>query len=193
MKKDAWFGSYSPHSGTLRTWWVAVARHLKSKYNTPQFLLNSSLISRWIITPHASMSSKAWASLESASTDSGTGGEHSLESEAFVWLPLLLLCAVGWHICELHMASPGSSDSFLEHHVTSRDCGLTLTCHAITHAKTVLMNPPPHPSVDHYSTLSTMMYWNTAWYRRIQLHKEKEQYVLCLYEHSCVKRFAFLT
>lgn len=82
------------------------------------------------------MSSKAWASLESASTNSCTGGEHSLESEAFVGLPLLMLCAVGSYICQLHMTSPGSSDSFLEHHVTSRDCGLTLTCHAITHAKT---------------------------------------------------------
>lgn len=109
------------------------------------------------------MSSKAWASLESASTDSCTGGEHSLESEAFVWLPPLLLCAVGSHICELHMTSPGSSDSFLEHHVTSRDCGLTLTCRAITHAKTSqCWGTPPPPLTQGCIIIAHRRWWYTG-------------------------------
>lgn len=148
LKRDARFGSYSPHSVTLRKWWVAVARHLKSKHNKPQFLLNSSIIKRWIITPHVSMSSNAWAFLESSSTDDLTGGEHSLESEPFVWLPVIhflnvlleweTLASACWHVIpprrlkhrsadEVPLShkcaslQPTIDDDTLEHSTTSAD------------------------------------------------------------------------
>lgn len=90
-----------------------------------------------------------WPPLESASAHGSTEGEHSLKSEAFVWLPLLLLRTVShpsanctWHLLV-----------FLIHLVTSGESGLsTLTCHAITHSMPI-KHPPPHTSVRHYTAI----------------------------------------
>lgn len=111
VKRDASFGSYSPHSVTLRKWWVAMACHHKSKHNKPQFLPNSPVIRRWIIPPHASMSWNARAALEPASADREFSGIRSL----CVTLPCL--CDVPWVINPLvaHDILQLFSDSLLKH------------------------------------------------------------------------------